>query len=242
MRLQIQLENVKESSDLFLPFDKQRKFLSFFKSIFSNTPIFEKVYPRKKQFSPFVFGVYFGSQLRTQENGILFKPPFSILFSTGDEMVFSHFFNGLMGQSEKPLSLGENQEVFVKSVQMPSNLPVSTDNAIFQLLSPAVMQNPRASKDDLDLFSPLPSEEAFESTLNIITEKKMHFFQVPGFVPIRVKPLSFRKVMVHHYGGFLRAFKGKMELRANPSTLQFLFDYGMGVRTGEGLGLLERLD
>jgi len=45
--------------------------------------------------------------------------------------------------------------------------------------------------------------------------------------------------MIHHYGGFLKGFKGKFKISSNPETLQFIYDYGWGNRTGSGMGLVE---
>ncbi|MEN3046978.1 MAG: CRISPR-associated endoribonuclease Cas6 [Candidatus Hydrothermales bacterium] len=40
-------------------------------------------------------------------------------------------------------------------------------------------------------------------------------------------------------GGFLKGFKGVFILESSSWMLQFIYDFGLGVRTGQGFGLLE---
>ncbi|MEN3045122.1 MAG: CRISPR-associated endoribonuclease Cas6 [Candidatus Hydrothermales bacterium] len=53
------------------------------------------------------------------------------------------------------------------------------------------------------------------------------------------KDRSIEEVYVKHYGGFLKGFKGVFILESSPWMLQFIYDFGLGVRTGQGFGLLE---
>jgi CRISPR-associated endoribonuclease Cas6 len=48
-----------------------------------------------------------------------------------------------------------------------------------------------------------------------------------------------KEVLVKHYNGYVRGFKGVFELSGSPEILQFVYDYGFGIRTGQGFGLLE---
>ena len=52
---------------------------------------------------------------------------------------------------------------------------------------------------------------------------------------------SIREVYVKHYGGVLRGFKGVFYLEGEPEMLQFVYDYGLGVKTGQGFGLIDIL-
>jgi len=54
------------------------------------------------------------------------------------------------------------------------------------------------------------------------------------------EPISIEEVLVKHYGGYVRGFLGEFKLHTdNPEVLKFVYQYGLGVRTGQGFGYLE---
>ena len=52
--------------------------------------------------------------------------------------------------------------------------------------------------------------------------------------------LKVKKTYVKHYGGYLKCFLGKFKIVTdNEEILKFIYDFGMGLRTGQGFGYLE---
>jgi len=57
-----------------------------------------------------------------------------------------------------------------------------------------------------------------------------------------IKVIEYRELakgVCQHYGGKITSIRGNITLAGYPASLQFLYDYGLGVRTGQGFGLLE---
>ena len=50
---------------------------------------------------------------------------------------------------------------------------------------------------------------------------------------------NLREEFIRHYGGYLRGFIGTFKLEADFEILDFVYKYGMGLRTGQGFGYLE---
>jgi CRISPR-associated endoribonuclease Cas6 len=62
----------------------------------------------------------------------------------------------------------------------------------------------------------------------------------PSFTKLYLEPISTEEVLVKHYGGYVRGFLGEFKLYTdNPEVLKFVYQYGLGVRTGQGFGYLE---
>ncbi|MEM7819043.1 MAG: CRISPR-associated endoribonuclease Cas6 [Candidatus Aenigmatarchaeota archaeon] len=57
------------------------------------------------------------------------------------------------------------------------------------------------------------------------------------FIPLEGE--SIKEIYVKHYGGDLKGFKGVFLLKFHLDMLQFIYDYGLGVKTGQGFGLSE---
>ncbi len=65
-----------------------------------------------------------------------------------------------------------------------------------------------------------------------------------GSFEIESKPLmgykdSIKETVVKHYGAYLRGFRGFFWLEGDEEILQFVYDFGLGVRIGQGFGMIE---
>jgi CRISPR-associated endoribonuclease Cas6 len=54
-----------------------------------------------------------------------------------------------------------------------------------------------------------------------------------------LEPYEIKEVVVDGVGGKVKGFKGKFYIVGKPEILQFLYDFGLGVRTGQGFGLID---
>jgi CRISPR-associated endoribonuclease Cas6 len=60
---------------------------------------------------------------------------------------------------------------------------------------------------------------------------------------LEIEPISIKEEFIKHYGGYIRSFLGKFRLHTESrELLKFVYQYGLGVRTGQGFGYLETLD
>lgn len=238
---------------LIIDSDYRRYFISFFKSIFTEAGKFENLYS-SKVFKPFVFSVYLGKNFKIlKDKGmdkIQLDLPFHVIFSTGDIQIFTDFYNGVLEYKRKNriLKIG-NLEVDITNVFLEKIKNINSDSVIFKTLGVCVL--PDSDKLDGDVYSRyiFPDNyniDKFNRNLSELTLKR--YFFIKGIKPsrrmrfskdINFTPIDIKCVYVRHYGGFIRGFRGTFKLEADPQILQFIYDYGLGVRTGQGFGLVE---
>ena len=215
-------------------------FLHLFKEIASKSALFDKLYA-EKEFSPFASSVYFGNNFKVLKDGFQFSSPIQLFFSTGQFALYAHFINGCLDfkNNSETIKIDKETEMFVEDIFPIQPEKVSSHEISIKTMSPIVVQNPDASKEDFNNFYLTPNDSYFQEIINIITQKRMHHHETDGFTPITIKTVKSRDEYVYHYGGYVKSSSGIFNLKASKETLQFLYDYGIGNRTGQLFGLFK---
>jgi CRISPR-associated endoribonuclease Cas6 len=249
MRIKTILES-KENINLYL--DYRRYFISFIKKVFKSTNLFKEIY-NEKTYKPFVFSTYFENNFKIENSNktINASNRVSFLFSSGDPVIITNFYNGLITLKNtlknQFLSIG-NLSLQIKSVKLLNYKKINSNKVIFRTLGICVFTNPEANKKEFQNFYILPSDniEKFNEILLKTTNDKYNFLMNnSNFYRIKLNLIqkdgeeSIKEVLVKHYDGYIRGFRGTFELQGDKEILQFVYDYGLGVRTGQGFGLLE---
>lgn len=262
MRLKVIFDNDKK--EIFVDQEYRRYFLSFLKNIFASTKIYLNLYS-KKAVKPFTFSVFLGRELEIPAEKDLIKItlPIELLFSTGDFEIFSYFYNSVLDfkNEERELNLSSNF-LKIKEVQILKNIKITSSAGIFKTLGITILTNPFASAKDFDNWFITPNNNLAE--FNKILERRTieKYERIKGkkidtkiiFTPITEKELEIfirqgkiglnftapiKEMVVKHYSGYLKGFKGIFYLESHPEILQFIYDYGLGVRTGQGFGMVD---
>ena len=231
----------ESQSKLNLVKDYRRYFLSFLKKTFEKVG-FLKIF-EIKEYRPYTFSVWLGENFKIDEE-VSTDTKISLLFSSGDLEIITHFYNGVLRlKKERYKLIGELLEI--KDVVLLPYKKIRAHKAIFKTVGVCVFNNPQAPKkdlkswyitpfDDLDKFNEILYQRINDRFKCLTGSKDAH--------PIRLNLLEnypIKEVMVKHYNGYVRGFKGVFELSGSPEILQFVYDYGFGIRTGQGFGLLE---
>lgn len=267
MRLKLILG--EEDKKIKVERDYRKYFISLIKNAFARSGIFTELYSQKKV-KPFTFSVFLGDDFlipdEDEKEKIEIKPPFKFLFSTGDPVIFSHFYNGIleMKKNYKGLNLPGGKIFPVKDIILSKNVKIRTSLCIFRTVGVCVLTDPEQNAKDFEKWFVVPDEKNMDRFNKILEERMIQKYErIKGerldtkikFTPLSEKeiPLFIRQgklnpsfgekpvkeVYVKHYNGYLRGFKGVFFLESHPEMLQFIYDYGLGVRTGQGFGLLE---
>ncbi len=238
MRIKVLLES---KNNLTLPKDYRRYFISFLKKVFEKAGLYE-IYEIKK-YRPYTFSVWLGENFMIDKE-VYTDTKISLLFSSGDPVIITNFYNGVLKlKKEKYKPIGE--DVDIKNIKLLQYKTIISNKVIFRTIGVCVLNNPQASKkdfktwyitpfDDLDMFNEILYQRTNDRFKFITGRKDAH--------PIRFNVLEnyqLKEVIVRHYNGYVRGFKGVFELEGSPEILQFVYDYGLGIRTGQGFGLLE---
>jgi len=239
MRIKVLFES---KVNLNLPKDYRRYFISFLKKVFEKSG-FEKIFEMKK-YRAYTFSVWLGENFKIDDE-VSTDTKISLLFSSGDPVIITNFYNGVLRlkKEERYKPIGELLEI--KDVVLLPYKKIKANKAIFKTIGVCVFNNPQAPKkdfkswyitpyDDLDKFNEILHQRTNDRFRYLTGRRETH--------PIRLnlyENFPMKEVMVKHYNGYIRGFKGVFELEGSHEILQFVYDYGFGIRTGQGFGLLE---
>jgi CRISPR-associated endoribonuclease Cas6 len=241
VRIRVIFESQKEIN---LAKDYRRLFLSFLKKTFE-TVGFLKIFETKK-YRPYTFSVWLGENFKIDKE-VSTDTKISLLFSSGNPVIITNFYNGVLKlKKDRYKPIGELLEI--KDVVLLPYKKIKTNKAIFKTIEVCVFNNPQASKkdfkswyitpyDDLDKFNEILYQRTNDRFRYLTGRRETH--------PIRLnlyENYPMKEVMVKHYNGYVRGFKGVFELEGSHEILQFVYDYGFGIRTGQGFGLLELVE
>ncbi|MFN4226541.1 MAG: CRISPR-associated endoribonuclease Cas6 [Candidatus Ratteibacteria bacterium] len=239
------LLNFTSQTETDLKENTRSSIISFIKKTFetSNRPFYNSLFEFKKT-KPYVFSPYFGEEFEKKKIG----KTISIIFSSGDFSVISYFWNGL-------LTLKENRNDFITinghrfqldNVSLLPNKKIKDNQVIFRTIGISILTDPEERADDFKNWYIIPEEEnieRFNEVLRKRTEERLKYLKnINKRINLKFSFLdknSIIETVIPHYNGYVRGFRGKFILEGEPEILQFLYDYGFGVRTGQGFGLLE---
>ncbi|MCX7734157.1 MAG: CRISPR-associated endoribonuclease Cas6 [bacterium] len=225
--------------------DYRRYFISFIKRAFTISGVYDEIYSRKMS-RPFTFSIFLGKQFTICEDHIEATTPMSLIFSTGDYSVFSNFYNGVVGMSNGSIKIGEN-EIQISRISLLRPVSISSDSVFFRTVGICVLTDPDANPDDFDSWFCVPEDSKFqEVVLKRTRQRYKHIYghEFSGDISVEVKRSKTLYVEMGEEGEkfFIKGFKGVFRISSSPHVLQFIYDYGFGVRTGQGFGLVDVLD
>ncbi|WP_338834065.1 hypothetical protein MHLNE_04350 [Moorella humiferrea] len=241
MRLRVNLLPANGEERIAIPYDFRRYFISLLKQVLDGTEVAERFSVEQPGFSPYVFSVSFKRLVDWDKEKQRFTvlPPVLMEISTGIPSVMTAIANGVLRLYGKPVVLGLKVDAF--SV-LPLTL-LTNEMAVFKIKGHAVL---RGKDGYLDLSESTTAE--IEEAINAHLFKRLEFLSSIYVPSGAVSPVSvvselssYRKGVCAHYGGMITTVQGRMALQGSPASLQFLYDFGIGVRTGQGFGMLERL-
>lgn len=188
---------------------------------------------------PYTFAVYFGREAEFEKERIRKVRFINMRISTGDAVFALKLYNGLVKLKGKVHKFGE-AEFILKDFGTEKEKDWS--GGYFKTLSPVIVERFGAGQDRPELRYATPADADFEKVLldNIL----LRFRSIEGYEP-QVKVFHFvfdyyKEEMIKHYGGYLRAFLGRFRIKTdNGDILRFVYQYGLGLRTGQGFGYLE---
>lgn len=244
MRISIHFKSEKEVS---FPQNIRNFFISFIKKTFENSdPILYRTLFEDKKVKPYVFSPFFGEEF---DKGKIGKN-ISFIFSSGDFEIISKFWNGLLSLKEKKLDFLEiNGERFnLYDIKLLQDKKINNSEVLFKTIGISVLTNPEESAKNFKKWYIVPEKENIEKFNKVLrkrTEERFNYIkgenrkiEIEFILPSEIEnPVA--ETIIPHYNGYLRGFRGKFILKGDIDILQFLYDFGFGVRTGQGFGLLE---
>jgi CRISPR-associated endoribonuclease Cas6 len=243
MRVKITLGSSEQKRACSIRKDYKPIIISLLKAIFKSTPIFYELYSKEKKTIPFCSSLYLGKKMAILLDSISFEAPISLFFSTGDLKVFSYFINGCLNFKNQgnEIHILNDETLIIQKIEPLNKTKITTENVVFKTMSPIVLQNPNVDKTDYENFYVTYNQKEFENILNIITQNRMNYLNINNYTKIKITSDYNKTDSIPHYGGYIKATRGVFNVKSSVETLQFLYDYGFGTRTGQLFGMTKLL-
>ncbi|MGI5912427.1 MAG: CRISPR-associated endoribonuclease Cas6 [Syntrophomonadaceae bacterium] len=239
MRVRLTLLPIRDEEILTIPLDFRHHFISLLKSLLSDSLLFRRFTEEKPGYSPYVFTVGFKDIviINGLSEQMLIKTPVNLTISTGLFNVMTDICNGAIKMRHQNTVLG----LKIQDVHLMPLYQIKSSHVEFRTIGHAIFRSPERYLDGSDLYQ-------LEESINyhLITKACFlnKFFGPNNFSndigKVSLLPETrFRKGVCSHYGGKITSLQGHFILKGSPKSLQFLYDYGIGTRTGQGFGMLE---
>lgn len=218
---------LKSYEPAYISKDYRSRFISLLKRIFGDE--YKYSIARPYTFSVFFPNSQFDKDLIKNVDTINFR------FSTGDSLIAIRFYNEILRMKNVNYIHPIGTKKFkIDSITEEKERKIT---GVFRTLSPVIVQKFNDGGEYL-----FPSESFFEESL--IENILKRFSTINGYTP-NVKKFKFKTIDIQnkkivHYNSSLKAFLGKFKIDTDSEEiLKFLYQYGIGVRTGQGFGYLE---
>jgi CRISPR-associated endoribonuclease Cas6 len=237
VRFKVKLCLTEPQKEAIISIDYRRRFISLLKRIFGKD--FDEA-----SVKPYTFAVYFGKKAKFSNDFITVIDPITFRFSTGDEEVAMVFYNGIIRLKKEgylhDLSPNSEHGAFfrIEKIALEEEPPLKNK---FKTLSPVVIERKTDSKSSRERYA-IPGDSDFNRWLVENQQRRISILLTKPmpFTELYLESASIEEVLVKHYGGYVRGFLGVFNLYTdNPEILKFVYQYGLGVRTGQGFGYLE---
>ncbi len=251
-----------------LPIIHRHSFIALIKEALRNSNISfkESLYPESNFYNtkitkPFTFSIYYPPVYEVrkekfyiekdwiiEEDVLYFKKDTIIFFflSTNSYDFFANFYNGIIKLKE--FCIGDSV-LRLKNIFMLKEREIRGEKVNFITRSPILIED----KNEEPLLPQKSKIDSFLENFNTIHNRKFKDLRGYGlkkeinFIPINVK----KKVVKHTLRGFrektgkpimfLTCFDGKFELNGDIEDLKLLYQIGIGLRTGQGFGMVEAI-
>lgn len=223
-----------------IPLDFRRHFISLTKKLLDDSPFGQRFEELAPGYSPYVFDINFGriQEIAPKQQEMIIAPPVFMTISTGLFDLITHICNRAIAMKNEETVLGLKLE----QILLLPNRVIKSDAVQFQSVGHTVLRGREDYLDNTDV-------SRIEEAINTHLQTKLRFFHqsiipLDNFLYSPIKVIEHRglsKGVCQHYGGKITSVRGTITLAGYPASLQFLYDYGLGVRTGQGFGLLEVL-
>ncbi|MCX7995617.1 MAG: CRISPR-associated endoribonuclease Cas6 [candidate division WOR-3 bacterium] len=228
--------------------DYRRVFISLIKRAFSNTEINKEIIS-KKEYKPYTFSVWLGDKIEIEDKKIKTGNIINFTFSSGDPVVITNFYNGILVLKGNKIPISNDASLTITDINLLPYRRINTTKVLFKTIGVSVLNDPQAPKKDFKKWYIIPTDdlERFNQCLIQRTNSRYQFLtgragvhKIEMILPYEIDN-PIKETIVKHYEGNVRGFRGVFWLEGSLEILQFVYDYGLGIRTGQGFGMLEIL-
>lgn len=221
----------------FINLDYRRVFVSYLKSMFL------EIYPEKYKFyyesgaktKPFCFDVKFNNprflndRVEVEQNNVTFT------IGTFDVSEGIDMYNGFLRLKKKKYPLMNENQMTLTDVKILTHRKIKSGCVFIKMLQPLAVRLHNKNTDKYFLFNEEGFENVFKKSVNI--QLKNAGFEEDE--SIAFSPVNASKIFVKTMGGKIPANIGTYILKAEPFTINYLYQSGMCSRRSAGFSVFE---
>lgn len=249
-----------------LPIIYRHRFVAFIKDCLQKTDSNYKntIYPsenseKTKIPKPFSFAVQLPTIKETKKEKIIIDSNFevedmvfyfpenknvSLLISSCDYEFIVNLYNGIL--QNQTFQLTNDVKIFFKKSFVLKEKKIQDNEVVFKTLSSISIE----TKEGKSIL-PFSDIDAFNREFNIIHDKILKDIRGYGLKsPLYFENIKLKEQIVKHTFKkfrektskpymYLNCFMGLFKLKGDPEDLQILYQKGIGLRTGQGFGMVE---
>ncbi len=225
-----------------IPKDKNRMVLSFLKHALAESDgnFYDKTYVKglgaRKDFT---YSLYMKDAKFLRDTIVVPDRRLILNFSCNDMMMGIQFYNAMIKSVRKEYVYQGEFKLHTERVELAREEIFTSDTAIFKTMSPIVIREHDKSKNK-DWFYSIDEDKGRAIFLENLK------YQIVNSIPeaaydienIEVRIIKNKTVKVKHYGIEILSNICKMEMKAKPYILEYLYKAGIGSMKNTGFGLL----
>lgn len=175
------------------------------------------------------------------------EQPDELIFSTGDEEIFLKFKEKVLDMNKKNegIKISNTNEILISDFFTLEKNDFDSNSTLFST-GLCILTNPNASPEDFNKWFCVPEDENFSEILEKRTFQR--YLAIKGEKPsakLIVRTEQYEEVYTNLYDGeedfLIKGFKGIFYIESEPYILRFIYDYGLGIHTSRGFGLVHTL-
>lgn len=173
--------------------------------------------------------------------------PDELIFSTGDKEIFQKIQKKFsdMKKKNEGIKIRNYSEILISDVFLLEKIDFDLGSALFST-EVCILTNPNAFPEDFNKWFCVPEDENFSEILEKRTLQR--YLAIKGEKPstkLIVRTEKSKTVCTKIYDGeedfLIKGFKGIFQIESEPDILKFIYDYGLGIHTSRGFGLVHVL-
>ncbi len=226
-----------------IPKDKNRLIISFLKHCYEeyDKDYYKSLYDDKEnKIKSFTFSLYMGNCKFEREEIIIPEKKIVLNFSTSSMEDSIYFYNSILQCKRKPYEI-KGVSLTVNKINMIKEKTITENYLDLRVLSPIVVRDHSGNNEETWYYSlnEEKGKEIFNSNLKHQLLDEFGEARKFDIDEVEIQVLSNKEVKIKHYGIEVLSNIAKLNIKAKPYILDYLYKSGIGSRRSQGFGMLD---
>lgn len=225
------------------PKDKNRIIISLLKHCYEeyDKDYYDSLYEsNKNEIKSFTFSLYMGNCKFEREEIIIPEKKIILNFSTSSIEDSIYFYNSILQAKNKPYEI-KGVSLTVNKINIIKEKIIAENFLDLRVLSPIVVRDHSGQNDETWYYSlnEEKGKEIFNSNLKQQLLDEFGTARELDINEIEIQVVSNKEVKIKHYGIEVLSNIARLNIKAKPYILDYLYKSGIGSRRSQGFGMID---